>query len=310
MTSQDYIKVEHVRTWLLALFLQSSNSFDLNAFFQDLFTLILTIYEVFFQLTVSGSLCSSGFFWRVENNVPVLFFHLKSSNCFPVKTQVFGRSFVFSTFCLWWWGFEFAPARGSSVSVGDHVMTSQDYIKVEHVRTRLLSSSLAKFQQFWSERFFSRFIYFNSNYLRSLFSVDGFRSLVFQWVFFEKSRIMFLFFFFHLKSSNCFPVKTQVFGRSFVFSTFCLWWWGFEFAPARGSSVSVGDHVMTSQDYIKVEHVRTRLLSSSLAKFQQFWSERFFSRFIYFNSNYLRSLFSVDGFRFLVFQWVLLKSRE
>ena len=29
----------------------------------------------------------------------------------------------------------FAPARGSPASVSDHVMTSQDYIKVEHVGT-------------------------------------------------------------------------------------------------------------------------------------------------------------------------------
>ena len=83
-------------------------------------------------------------------------------------------------------------------------------------------------------------------------------------------------FFFRLKSLNCFPVKTHVFGKPFVFCTFCLKSGGFEFAPARGSPASVSDHVMTSQDYIKVEQVRTWLLSSSLAKFQQFESECFF----------------------------------
>ena len=78
----------------------------------------------------------------------VFFFRLKSSNCFPVKTHVFGRPFFFCTFCLWSWGFEFAPACGSPASVSDHVMASQGYIEVEQVRTWLLSSSLAKFQQF------------------------------------------------------------------------------------------------------------------------------------------------------------------
>ena len=32
-------------------------------------------------------------------------------------------------------GIYFAPARGSPASVNDYIMTSQDYIKVEHVRT-------------------------------------------------------------------------------------------------------------------------------------------------------------------------------
>ena len=95
---------------------------------------------------------------------------------------------------------------------------------------------------------------------------------------FEWSRIMFLFFFFRLKSSNGFHVETHIFGRSFIFCL-CLLLWGFEFAPARGSPASVIDHVNTSQDYIKFEHVRTWLLSSSFAKLQQFWSDCCFFKF-------------------------------
>ena len=45
-------------------------------------------------------------------------------------------------------GFEFAPARGGLATVNDNVMKSQDYIRVEHVGTWLLSSRLAKFQNF------------------------------------------------------------------------------------------------------------------------------------------------------------------
>ena len=81
----------------------------------------------------------------VWSDLEMCFFRLKSLNCFPVKTHVFGKPFVFCTFCLKSWGFEFAPARGSPASVIDHVMISQDYIKVEQVRTWLLNSSLAKF---------------------------------------------------------------------------------------------------------------------------------------------------------------------
>ena len=51
-------------------------------------------------------------------------------------------------------GFEFAPARGSPVSVIDHVMTSKHYKKIEHVGTWLLISSFAKFRQIQSDSFF------------------------------------------------------------------------------------------------------------------------------------------------------------
>ena len=64
--------------------------------------------------------------------------------------------FIFLFF--YWWGFELAPARGSPASVSDHFMTSQDYIKVEHVRTSLPNSNFAKFQPFLSECFFHFFV--------------------------------------------------------------------------------------------------------------------------------------------------------
>ena len=112
-------------------------------------------------------------------------------------------------------GFEFAPARGSPVHVSDYVMTSPDYIEVEQIRTRLLSFSLANFQQFLSECFFRfcfslflpaymvhvQFLPMGSCVSFVLFSLPGLEYLIF----------------FGLKSSNCFPVKTVVFGRSFIF---------------------------------------------------------------------------------------------
>ena len=103
-----------------------------------------------------------------------------------------------------------------------------------------------------------------------------FRSRVFHGVVWSRLKN---FYFFHLKSSNGFNVETHFFPKVFHFLfCFCLLLWGIDFAPARGSPASVSDRVMTSQDCIKVEHVRTWLLSSSLAKFQQFRSD-FFSKF-------------------------------
>ena len=62
MTSQDYIKVEHVRLDFLLLVLQSSNSFDLNAFFPVLFKLIPTVYKSHSQLLYLVAVCSTGLF--------------------------------------------------------------------------------------------------------------------------------------------------------------------------------------------------------------------------------------------------------
>ena len=45
MTSQDHIKTNTSGPDFLALVVQSSNSFDLNVFFQVLFTCFLTVYK-------------------------------------------------------------------------------------------------------------------------------------------------------------------------------------------------------------------------------------------------------------------------
>ena len=50
-----------------------------------------------------------------------------------------------------------APERGGPANVSDFVLTSQDYINFENVRNWLLSSSLAKFTQFYPESFFEFF---------------------------------------------------------------------------------------------------------------------------------------------------------
>ena len=46
----------------LLLVLQSSDSFDLNAFSQVLFSLFLTVYKGHNQLLYLGAVCSTGFF--------------------------------------------------------------------------------------------------------------------------------------------------------------------------------------------------------------------------------------------------------
>ena len=51
----------------LALVLQSSNSFDLKAFFQVLFSLILTVYKGHIQLLFLGAVCSTGLFGQAKS---------------------------------------------------------------------------------------------------------------------------------------------------------------------------------------------------------------------------------------------------
>ena len=129
--------------------LESCRSFD-NF---NLQASLKTILVYFFLVTMSiFSCCLWGFvvplFCSLMPNVKVLSFRSEKFKKLSEGTHFFGRTFIFCTFCLQWWGFEFAPARGSPAIVSDHVMTSQDYIKVEHVSTWLLNSRLAKFQQF------------------------------------------------------------------------------------------------------------------------------------------------------------------
>ena len=125
------------------LVLQSSNSFDLNAFFSG-------FVEVN-SYCLQGRYSTDGFrvllphwgFLKVENFVFVLFSVSNLQNVFPLK-HIFSKGPSFCTFVCSHGALNFASR--SPESVIDHVLTSQDYIKDQHVRTWLLSSSFAKFQ--------------------------------------------------------------------------------------------------------------------------------------------------------------------
>ena len=121
---------------LLLLVLQNSNSFDLNAFFQvllSLLSLLLTFYEDLNKLTRSGSLYSIGFFER-SRIMFLFFFSSEIFRHFSVKFHIF-ESFFIIVHLFVVMGLYFVPARGCPASVSDHVTTSKDYIKVDHVRT-------------------------------------------------------------------------------------------------------------------------------------------------------------------------------
>ena len=79
----------------LALVLQSSNSFNLNAFFNFSAVYFLLVTRSVVNCCIYGPCVPRGCLVYAR-----IFFRLKSSNCFPVKTHVFGMSFIFSNFCL------------------------------------------------------------------------------------------------------------------------------------------------------------------------------------------------------------------
>ena len=162
----------------LALVLQSSNSFDMKAFFQVFLCVILTVYKGDIQLMALGSWCPTGVFWKFGIDVVVLFFVWNLQTVFPLKPMFSEGPSIFVPFFvmmgLWVFAFMWYPCC---------VTTSQDYIKVEHIRTWLFSSSLAKFQQFSYERLLSSFSLCNSYCIQGWYSVDGFRVLVSHWGF-------------------------------------------------------------------------------------------------------------------------------
>ena len=153
-------------------------------FFKFCFVYFLLFTRALFNWRVQGPCIPLSFFWKAENNVSVLFFVWSLQTVFrwnPYFRKVL--HFLLILFVIM--GLYFAPAHGRPANLSDHVMTSQDYIEVEHVRTWLLSSSLAKFQQFWSECFFSSFVLFTSYCLLGPCSINAFRVLVFHWFFLE-----------------------------------------------------------------------------------------------------------------------------
>ena len=84
-------------------------------------------------------------------------------------------------------------------------MTSQDYKKVEQVKTLLLSSSSASFQQFRSKCFFQALFSLIRTVCRdndNLLRLEPLHSTVF----FARSRVFSLLFF-QSEASNGFPVK-------------------------------------------------------------------------------------------------------
>ena len=82
----------------LALVLQNSNSFDLKAFFQVLFSLILTVYKGHIKLLFLELCAPRGFLARLKVNF--VFFSSEILIGFHIETHIFGRSFIFCHFCL------------------------------------------------------------------------------------------------------------------------------------------------------------------------------------------------------------------
>ena len=82
----------------LVLALQISNSFDLNAFLQALFSLILTFYKGHIKLLHLRTVCLTGLFGLRQKCISIPFYRLKTSKNFPVKTHVFEKTFKFCTF--------------------------------------------------------------------------------------------------------------------------------------------------------------------------------------------------------------------
>ena len=156
-------------------------------------------------------------------------------------------------------------------------MTSRDYIKVEQVRTWLLSSSLAEFQQFYSEwlfqfRFSLLFLFLHA-WVHVQFLPFGFCG---SFVLFS-IRWMDVFLFFGLIISKCSPLKL-VFsgGPSFFVRSLC-----------NHGALKLRLHVVAlssslamawSAEFTKgwTGQVRIWLLTSSLTEFKQFYSECFF----------------------------------
>ena len=55
----------------------------------------------------------------------------------------FRKVLHFLYFCVYSWGFDFAPATINPASVSDHGVTNKDFTKVEHLHTAFAKSNFA-----------------------------------------------------------------------------------------------------------------------------------------------------------------------
>ena len=140
----------------LVLVLQTSNGFHLDSLSFQVF-LYFNPYCLRgpWSIDTCGVLCFPlGFFWKVKNIVSVLFTVWNLQTGFPLKPMFSEGPSFFVLFVCNEREMKMRLKVEALPTSWYRVMTSQDYIKVEHIRTWLLSSSLAMFQKFESECFF------------------------------------------------------------------------------------------------------------------------------------------------------------
>ena len=166
-----------------------------------------------------SSWCSTGFFWKVENNVFVLLVVLNLQTVFPLK-PIFSNGPSF--FVLFGCKHGALHLRLHVVALPASVTMSWPAKLTSKMNMSVLDFLVLVLQRsnsFDLNAFLSNFVLFNSYSLRVPCSIDVFEVLVFHWVFWKvENKVSVLFF--CLKSSNCFPLKTHVFGSSFIFCTF------------------------------------------------------------------------------------------
>ena len=116
----------------LALVLQRSNSFDLKAFF--------SIFRRFISSWLprpSSIVAFEGrvFNWVVWSRLRSVFFVLSEIVNWFFRESLFRKALHFFLLFVCNLSLYLAPPCGSPANVSHFVITSQDYIKVEHVRT-------------------------------------------------------------------------------------------------------------------------------------------------------------------------------
>ena len=185
------------------------------------------------------------FFLHAKTGIFDLFF--RNLQTFHFKTHVFGRSFNFCTDLALNLRLRVVALPGS-VTMSRLAETTKKLNRSGHDFLILVLQSSTN----WIWMLFSFLLQFISSCLNGSCSVFALGVLWFL-CFLLHAKTGF-FDFFGLKFPNCFPVKIHIFGRSL------------NFCADRAFNLRL--HVIETTK--KVEQVRSWLLGSSLAKFQQF----------------------------------------
>ena len=174
-------------------------------------------------------------------------------------------------------------------------MTNWDYVKVEHVKTWLLSSSFANFQWFssWFSFFTSFFFYFNPYCLRGPWPIDTCRVLCFPLGFFWKVKNIVSVLFTVWNLQTAFPLKPKFAWVPQVKLPVKYLWYSGKFTCARRQCACVLREVLAASKQVNLPVITGKLHVTQVNCARDLFTCELHVKLPAFAGNFARASFTV-----------------